>query len=526
MPSNDIRITGWDLPATAGMTYELEFTSTEALTSLSLYVGGTLDDVTDLTGATAYDAVLSGANLIATVSLDVPVGEATPLRLVVDTAVVTAGYLRPSTAGAKNPSSSAITLNTGSASIALSVLGVLVSGGSSGDDNQTAAEVPFTPAGNIAATNVQAALVELDTEKSGTAHTHDDRYFTESEVTTSLAGKSDTGHTHTGTYDPAGTAASAVAAHEADALGVHGIVDTSALLDTGDIGTTVQAYDADLAALAAAGNSAVLAATTASFLTADETKLDGIAAGATTDATVNAHIADAADAHDASAISYVGSTNLVATDVEAALDELDAEKASTGHDHSGAYQPLDADLTALAAAGNSAVLAATTASFLTADETKLDGIEAGATADQTAAEILTAVKTVDGTGSGLDADLLDGNEATAFATSGHNHDSAYAQLDGEYAVNTVATSGATETLTLAPAHNVTMDQNCTFTFPTPTAGHTFTLLLTGAFTPTFPASVDWNAGTPPTYASPSKYAFETVDGGTTWVGTLIASALA
>ena len=65
----------------------------------------------------------------------------------------------------------------------------------------------------------------------------------------------------------------------------------------------------------------------------------------------------------------------------------------------------------------SAVLTATTASFTTADESKLDGIEAGATADQTASEILTAVKTVDGTGSGLDADLLDGNEATAFATS-------------------------------------------------------------------------------------------------------------
>src|SRR6056300_861834 len=65
----------------------------------------------------------------------------------------------------------------------------------------------------------------------------------------------------------------------------------------------------------------------------------------------------------------------------------------------------------------SAVLTATTASFTTADETKLDAIEAGATADQTASEILTAVKTVDGTGSGLDADLLDGNEATAFATA-------------------------------------------------------------------------------------------------------------
>ena len=49
-----------------------------------------------------------------------------------------------------------------------------------------------------------------------------------------------------------------------------------------------------------------------------------------------------------------------------------------------------------------------------ADKTKLDGIETGATADQTASEILTAIKTVDGASSGLDADLLDGNEATHF----------------------------------------------------------------------------------------------------------------
>jgi hypothetical protein len=49
------------------------------------------------------------------------------------------------------------------------------------------------------------------------------------------------------------------------------------------------------------------------------------------------------------------------------------------------------------------------------DGTKLDGIESGATADQSAAEILAALVTVDGTGSGLDADLLDGNEASAFA---------------------------------------------------------------------------------------------------------------
>lgn len=45
-----------------------------------------------------------------------------------------------------------------------------------------------------------------------------------------------------------------------------------------------------------------------------------------------------------------------------------------------------------------------------ADKAKLDGIEPGATADLTASEILTLLKTVDGAGSGLDADLLDGQQ--------------------------------------------------------------------------------------------------------------------
>ena len=66
------------------------------------------------------------------------------------------------------------------------------------------------------------------------------------------------------------------------------------------------------------------------------------------------------------------------------------------------------------------------------DGSKLDLIEASATADQTASEILTAIKTVDGSGSGLDADLLDGNQATAFATSGHNHTGTYALIGGDF----------------------------------------------------------------------------------------------
>ena len=44
--------------------------------------------------------------------------------------------------------------------------------------------------------------------------------------------------------------------------------------------------------------------------------------------------------------------------------------------------------------------------------------DSNATDDQTAAEILAALTTVDGAGSGLDADTLDGNQASAFASSG------------------------------------------------------------------------------------------------------------
>ena len=55
--------------------------------------------------------------------------------------------------------------------------------------------------------------------------------------------------------------------------------------------------------------------------------------------------------------------------------------------------------------------------FTTTLKNKLDAIEASATADQTASEILTAIKTVDGAGSGLDADLLDGNSSAHYATA-------------------------------------------------------------------------------------------------------------
>jgi len=58
---------------------------------------------------------------------------------------------------------------------------------------------------------------------------------------------------------------------------------------------------------------------------------------------------------------------------------------------------------------------------ISVDGTKLDTIETSATADQSAAEILAALLTVDGTGTLLDADLLDGQEAAAFAAASHTH---------------------------------------------------------------------------------------------------------
>ena len=47
--------------------------------------------------------------------------------------------------------------------------------------------------------DVNGAYIDLS-DKSDVGHTHDDRYFTETEVTTKLAGKSDTDHTHDDRY--------------------------------------------------------------------------------------------------------------------------------------------------------------------------------------------------------------------------------------------------------------------------------------------------------------------------------------
>src|SRR5262245_26051088 len=82
----------------------------------------------------------------------------------------------------------------------------------------------------------------------------------------------------------------------------------------------------------------------------------------------------------------------------------------------------------------------------------------------------------------------------------------WAAINGSFSVNTVASSGSSQTLPLLQAHKITLSTTCTFTFPTPTtAGYGFLLYVTGAFSFNLPASVRWDQGTPPTYTSPSIY---------------------
>jgi len=72
---------------------------------------------------------------------------------------------------------------------------------------------------------------------------------------------------------------------------------------------------------------------------------------------------------------------------------------------------------------------------LTITESQISDLQSYLTSEtySTANELLTAIKTVDGASSGLDADTLDGNEATAFATAaqGSTADSALQDITGE-----------------------------------------------------------------------------------------------
>lgn len=88
---------------------------------------------------------------------------------------------------------------------------------------------------NLSHSHAESDVTGLVTDLAGKAasvHTHSQSDVTS--LSTALAGKSDTTHDHSGTYDPAGTASSAVSTHNSATTSVHGISNTANLVYTSD----------------------------------------------------------------------------------------------------------------------------------------------------------------------------------------------------------------------------------------------------------------------------------------------------
>lgn len=162
-------------------------------------------------------------------------------------------------------------------------------------------------------------------------------------------------------------------------------LDVSGNLTVGNVTGAVGTFNSGLVIT---GNITVTGLVDGRDVAIDGTKLDGIAASANNYIHPN-HSGDVTSAAD-------GAQTIAASAVTLAKMANMATASLLGRDTAGIGAPE--------------VLSAAAARTLL-------NVENGATADQTAGEILTALLTVDGAASLLDADLLDGSEATAFATA-------------------------------------------------------------------------------------------------------------
>jgi len=147
-------------------------------------------------------------------------------------------------------------------------------------------------------------------------------------------------------------------------------------------------------------------------IAADGSKLDGIESGAKGDQTA------------AEIKTLLQSNKLTASEI--ANDAIGTNQIAAQSIGTAEIAPDAVDVTKMLNFPTGTLLGRSSAgtgnaTTLTASQVRsLLNIENGATADQSASEILTLIKTVDGSGSGLDADLLDGVSSGSFARSDAN----------------------------------------------------------------------------------------------------------
>ena len=197
-------------------------------------------------------------------------------------------------------------------------------------------------------------------------------------------------------------------------VGTSNIADSA--ITTGKIadGAIVDADINNSANIAGSKLQAASGSNAGSMSASDKSKLDGIASGAT-------NVTNTNQLTNGAGFITATLTNEQVQDIVGGMVSGNTESGITV-----TYQDGDGTL-------DFSVASQTDNNFTNADHSKLDGIEAGATADQTASEILTLIKTVDGSGSGLDADTLDGVSSGSFARSDANDN-----LSGLYTFNSTS----------------------------------------------------------------------------------------
>lgn len=239
---------------------------------------------------------------------------------------------------------------------------------------------------------------------------------------TALDGKSDTGHGHVASNISDFNAAVSSNTDVAASTSARHTHTNKTLLDSY---TQTEANLADAVAKKHAhSNSSVLNATTASFTTADETKLDGIAAGATAnDTDLNLkNRANHSGTQSSSTISdftestqdIIGSSVIAGTNVTVTYDDTAGTTTVAASGGGGAVDSVNGD-TGVVVLNQDDILDGTTHKQYSATEkTKLSGIAANATANSSDATLLARSNH---TGTQSADTLTDGTTNKAFLAS-------------------------------------------------------------------------------------------------------------